>query len=449
MSKRPGWHKMFVIFATTVIVFVLYTLYMAPSEKLEQPVRDVALNGNIGQDEQPVKDVAINGNVGHGDFITTSGGEKYRSSNLIENRKLSPLNKNTFEQNVSTDYPKLPPLTQSEHFETNLNLSLADERPLKVIIVTQIRSGSSFTGELFNSNDDFMYIFEPLFDFRKQIDETKTNHRKIIETPLRDLLQCDFKNMSNDWKNWNPASFGPRQQCEMSKSIKFSSLCNYSVIENMYRPIPEDFLRDISRVSVLEDICKSNKYVAIKTIRVYDINDLKNLINDSSVNIKLIHLVRDPRGLHNSRKAVCESNWLDCKMPISCKKLQHNIQFWLDTPDWLKDKYLLVRYEDLAIYPHQFSVQIYKFLNILMPNSVSNWLLENTKHSHGNPYSHTRDSQLVATKWRTQLDMSEVQHVQHHCGAVMEQLGYKKVNSYEALRNSSYSVLEPLNLITH
>ncbi|XP_072028502.1 LOW QUALITY PROTEIN: carbohydrate sulfotransferase 1-like, partial [Amphiura filiformis] len=325
----------------------------------------------------------------------------------------------------------------------------ADE-PLKVIIVTQIRSGSSFTGELFNSNDDYVYFFEPLYDFRKQIerlDETKKNIRKIIETTLRDLLKCKFKNMSSNWRNWNRA-VGPIHQCAMSKAIQSSSLCKFNDKEKKHRPVPGTLLRDISIVSLLEKVCTSKNYVAIKTIRVADINDLKNLISDSSMNIKLIHLVRDPRGLHNSRKAVCKSNWLDCKMPISCKKLQHNIQFWLDTPDWLRDKYLLVRYEDLAIYPHQFSEQIYTFLNIPMPNSVSSWLLKNTKHSHGNPYSHTRDSQLVATKWRTQLDMSEVQHVQHHCGAVMEQLGYKNVNSYEALRNSSYSVLEPLNTTT-
>ena len=322
--------------------------------------------------------------------------------------------------------------------------SSTKEKPLRVIIVTQMRSGSSFTGELFNRNDDFIYYFEPLIGFANPFFENRTssNAKEFIELPIAHLLQCNHKEMPG-W--WNSNFKLPGQQCASSRAIQPTSLCKFDNKTGIFVPsaawVPPE-----TSIPILEAACNSKRNIALKTVRVENINYLEKVVKDPSMNVKIIHLVRDPRGAHFSRLSVCMPHWLLCDMPYSCARLETNIKFWLNTPKWLKNKYLLVRYEDFAENPLFIAEEIYNFVGTPMPQSVKDWLFENTQQDRGDPFSHTRNSRQTATKWRTMLEFDTVLDIQSKCHNAIEKLGYKIVDTVESLRNLNISIvgLQPL-----
>ena len=311
-----------------------------------------------------------------------------------------------------------------------------DDPPVRVIIVTQMRSGSSFTSELFNRNQGFMYFFEPLYDLRHMIQGKNPDLETYLKLPLRNLLRCDFKSLPVVW--WKPKSGISRQNhdCEFSMAFQMSSSFCYRA-KSKYKPLK--YVLD--NITKLEQLCNSKKHIAIKTIRVEDINYLKDIVEDASLNVKIIHLVRDPRAVFLSRENVADKH--PKNISNSCPRLKRNLEFWLDTPNWLQNKYLLVRYEDLAEKPLLVAARIYKFLNISMPLSVKLWIKQNTDHDEGGKFSHTRDSRNAATKWRTNLSFQKVQYVQSRCHSVMDLLGYNQVKTPESLKNLNFPVLLP------
>ncbi|XP_072013623.1 carbohydrate sulfotransferase 1-like [Amphiura filiformis] len=318
------------------------------------------------------------------------------------------------------------------------------EKPLRVIIVTQMRSGSSFTGELFNRNDDFFYLFEPLSDLAPKFFENRTTEHAYtyIERPLSDFVQCNFR---DPW--WSINGFNSKRQCTFSTQIQTSPLCHFNKAMG-YLPLFEK----MNHNHILENLCNNKQYAAMKVVRLEHINYLENILKNVSMNVKIIHLVRDPRGAFNSRNEMCHRVPFVkycLNMSYTCERLEQNTNIWLDTPMWLQNKYILIRYEDLAMEPLLYAEKIYKFLNLQLPNSVRDWITENTKSDRDlRWWWHTRNSRRVATRWRNELKLSTVLEIQSQCKLVMERLGYKTVETEEMLRNSNYSVLEPLKTFT-
>ena len=98
------------------------------------------------------------------------------------------------------------------------------DSPVHVMIITQMRSGSSFTGELFNRNDNFVYFYEPLYDLRLNIQGSGFDARKFLQEPLRNTLKCDFKDMPVNW--WSKDSRRAQHDCQYSRALQTSPLCS-------------------------------------------------------------------------------------------------------------------------------------------------------------------------------------------------------------------------------
>ncbi|KAH0501471.1 Carbohydrate sulfotransferase 1 [Microtus ochrogaster] len=114
-------------------------------------------------------------------------------------------------------------------------------------------------------------------------------------------------------------------------------------------------------------------------------------------------------------------------------------------PSWLKSKYMLVRYEDLARNPMKKTEEIYEFLGIPLDGHVARWIQNNTR---GDPtlgkhkYGTVRNSAATAEKWRFRLSYDIVAFAQNACQQVLAQLGYKMANSEEELKNPAISLVE-------
>ncbi|XP_072026655.1 carbohydrate sulfotransferase 1-like [Amphiura filiformis] len=349
-----------------------------------------------------------------------------------------PSNQTTNEPRISTS-KELQKDMKDDNKGTYAD-KVSGSRPVQVIIVTKMRSGSSFAGEIFNRNDDFVYYFEPLNEFKvNKIDTTAGFAGTSLQSVLKGILQCDFGHFKGfSW--WNGRR--PSQQCIQSLAYQPTSLCTVS--NGKFKAATTTAISASQKATINDRTCKSRPNIAIKTVRIPDIGTLKDLVQDPALNVKVIHLVRDPRAVSNSRQDIHDPD----NPTGACQNIEDNLkEYWINPPDWMRGHYMLLRYEDLAEQPQYVVDKVYEFLNMTAPSSVKKWLDENTT---GDPrgilskWSHTRNSAKTAHAWRSKLliKFDKLLEAQSGCKNVMRLLGYKPVISKAQMRDMKYSTLK-------
>ncbi|XP_011667051.1 carbohydrate sulfotransferase 1 [Strongylocentrotus purpuratus] len=302
----------------------------------------------------------------------------------------------------------------------------ASAKRVQIIIVTTKRSGSSFIGELFNSNPEVFYMYEPLFQVTFDVLKHRIDNRQaesLIFLLWNHTLRCNYSTFSQGTKNW--LSRGGLNTCQLSGALKSSKLlCPV-------RKIPD---RKVG--PIISKLCLDRPYTVLKTIRVNDIKDLRVFLEDPSLNLKIIHLVRDPRAVMNSRRKLKEPNsdLLRRKGPDAdeikdlCEHMARNLQYKDDPPSWLKGKYMLVRFEDVAEDPIEQTQRIYQHVGINIHQDVLGWLKNNTHGNKGqgtgSPFSRTRDTEKVINAWKNSISEEVREEVERKCSHVMNALSY-------------------------
>ncbi|EPQ10501.1 Carbohydrate sulfotransferase 1 [Myotis brandtii] len=306
-------------------------------------------------------------------------------------------------------------------------------RKTHILILATTRSGSSFVGQLFNQHLDVFYLFEPLYHVQNTLIPRFTQgrspaDRRVMLGASRDLLRS-----LPTWC-WRKAT-----ACA-SDCVRKCGLLN---------------------LTVAAEACRERSHVAIKTVRVPEVNDLRALVEDPRLNLKVIQLVRDPRGILASRSETFRDTYrlwrlwygtgrkpynLDVtQLTTVCEDFSNSVATGLMRPSWLKGKYMLVRYEDLARNPMKKTEEIYGFLGIPLDSHVARWIQNNTqgdpalgKHKYGT----VRNSAATAEKWRFRLSYDIVAFAQNACQRVLAQLGYRMAASEEELKNPAISLVE-------
>ncbi|XP_022107906.1 carbohydrate sulfotransferase 1-like [Acanthaster planci] len=250
----------------------------------------------------------------------------------------------------------------------------------QLIIVSQKRSGSSFVGEIFNQHRDVFYVSEPLKSLTTLFKRDKGSFDTAAHDVLNATLQCDFQRIPvagwvierssvNTCSHVQEDTVSLRLGCKEAKS----------------RYCDQPYLK------VSADKCRIRKHLAIKTIRVNDLGQLKSFFTTGKLNVTALHLVRDPRGVMNSRRLLGEAN-LDFLRRKGihgdetldlCQHMERNVAFAQHGPEWLQDNYILVRYEDMAEQPHKITAEIYRHLGWEMSEAITKWLEANTNHNAG------------------------------------------------------------------
>ncbi|CAK8671748.1 unnamed protein product [Clavelina lepadiformis] len=320
-------------------------------------------------------------------------------------------------------------------------IPLLPQQKTGIILVTNYRSGSTFLGELFNQHPDSFYIFEPLFPFTGGCEVREPAKAKL----LYQLLKCEFPEMLDVYTQVKGKlrrggedvkclvdnfcfKFKTKEMCERD-------LCPFWSFGNCQKCGSVHLPRAMNA-------CREKKMTVVKTIRLCDIMNLRPLLGDPELDFKIIHLIRDPRGIESSRSKIHQEWKFESDAESSCRRLLHNGQLGLaNTKEskWLRDKYLRVRYEDLSLHPLEEAERIYKFANLEFLPEMKNWIAQNT---HGlsskkkfNPYSTKRDSASTMEAWRKHLKFPVVRTVQNVCKNMMDFFGYKTVDSLKELLN--------------
>ncbi|KAL7862670.1 hypothetical protein SRHO_G00116540 [Serrasalmus rhombeus] len=348
-----------------------------------------------------------------------------------------------------------------------------NSRKTHILILATTRSGSSFVGQLFNQHSDIFYLFEPLYHVQSTLIPHFTHSRNMADRRvmlgasrdlLRSLYDCDLFFLESYIKP-QPANHTTDKLFRRgaSKALCSPPVCDVLSPSEAYLAEGECIRKCASlNLTLAAESCREKRHVAIKTVRIPEISDLRALIEDPRLNLKVIQLVRDPRGILASRIETFRDTYrlwriwratgrkpynLDLtQLSTVCEDILRSITTGFSRPSWLRGRYILVRYEDLARNPLQKTREIYEFLGLSMEKSVEEWIQNNTRSTNDisarHKYGTVRDSAANAESWRLKLSHEIVEHTQSVCQQVLEELGYRSVNSREELRNMSVSVVE-------
>ncbi|XP_030828467.1 carbohydrate sulfotransferase 1-like [Strongylocentrotus purpuratus] len=370
----------------------------------------------------------------HANIVPTSG------QNAVQNNEVGRFSSDSvFKENTSREFH----MPYEKHAISNRNdnveilrsslpildkpLQSASAKRVQIIIVTTKRSGSSFIGELFNSNPEVFYMYEPLFQVTSDVLKHRIDNRQaesLIFLLWNHTLRCNYSTFSQGPKNW--LRRGSLDTCQASGALLSSKLIC---------PVPKIPERKVG--PIISKLCLDHPYTVLKTIRVNDIKDLRVFIEDPSLNLQIIHLVRDPRAVMNSRRKLKRPNYdlLRRKGPDAdeikdlCEHMARNLQYKDDPPSWLKGKYMLVRFEDVAEDPIEQTQRIYQHVGIKIHQDVLGWLKNNTHENKGqgtgSPFSRTRDTDKVINAWKNSISEEVREAVERKCSQVMSALSYQ------------------------
>lgn len=214
-------------------------------------------------------------------------------------------------------------------------------------------------------------------------------------------------------------------------------------------------------MTLASESCLSKQHHAIKTVRVRQLDTLRPLVEDPRLDVRVIQLVRDPRAILASRMVAFSSKYRTWKawaqdgqvpeddeevkrLKGNCDQIRMSAEVGLSQPRWLRSRYMLVRYEDIARYPMQKAEEMYRFAGIPFSPQAREWILRNTQTTReaSGIYSTQKNSSEQAEKWRFSIPFTLAQVVQRVCGPTMKLFGYRFVDDEKMLINKSISLLE-------
>ena len=343
----------------------------------------------------------------------------------------------------------------AESNTTKANISNNKPR-LNVIILTHIRSGSSFTGNLFNFHPDVFFLFEPLNELRMvtygdrdlgewpSLDE-KANvaYRLDFSNLLQDIFKCDFK------RNTTLKLIFPNWLRKSVSGTTFAWKSKNTIISN----------------ESIAEVCKSRKITVIKIMqtrlpRENGMRELQRVCTTEPTQFEcmIIHLVRDPRAVITSaigrgfflpngpkRKLITLKNTtskgkeiIKNNTRIICSLVEENLNYVNEEwSNWFKDRYILVRYEDVPGDLLTAVHRMYNFTGLPMADYVKKWIIEG-KSPGGIERSEpefviSKNDVKNRDKWRFGIGSSLVAEFEEVCWPLMYIMGYISINGSEHL----------------
>ncbi|KAG8234041.1 hypothetical protein J437_LFUL014128 [Ladona fulva] len=303
--------------------------------------------------------------------------------------------------------------------------------PLRNVLVTTWRSGSTFLGDVLNSQPANFYHYEPLLPLGIiQVGE-KSPYANSSIASLRQLLLCNYTGMEDSY-----LAYGQEHKWLMSHNTRLWDSCggNHELCWN------PDFLTRS---------CRLFPFQSMKVVRLR-LRLAATLLQDKSLNVRMILLVRDPRGTMQSRR---HREWCppspDCSDPKRlCKDLVDDYWAAVELRKLYPDRFLVLRYEDLSLNPSTVTQSLFEFLGLaqgigvpveenkdetLLHPAIIHFLETHTKADQGGVSSTHRDSRTAPFRWRKELSPIEINSIQSSCREALHLWGYKEMSIKKVL----------------
>ncbi|XP_070549993.1 carbohydrate sulfotransferase 1-like [Ptychodera flava] len=316
-------------------------------------------------------------------------------------------------------------LTKTRTTEENYQ----NDSRVHIIIIARMSTGSTALGSMLGSGENSFYAYEPgllflEFLYHKNVFVDRASYLQEMQPQL-----CTF--------------LGDLFKCNFPSDAYLRGLNNKS---SLYRDSGHSLTRlsyPVSREE-LTSFCRSKSNIISKVLRFVDIESCLPTLKENKV--KLIFLARDPRGMIASRLRrwkpflrsladVSNANYYPTEAIVKehCDWLDMVYNLLKNGSKWLRENSMLVRFEDLCLYPNIVGQAIYNFVGLT--------------HSEGDV---GKNHNMSATRWLNFKSYANLKEIQDSCPRhVYDDFGWRWINSeeeFERVKTSSswyYNELPP------
>ncbi|KAF2357725.1 P-loop containing nucleoside triphosphate hydrolase, partial [Trinorchestia longiramus] len=296
-------------------------------------------------------------------------------------------------------------------------------QPLAVLVVSSTpRSGSSFLGELLTTENTAVYFFEP---FHKVRLEPEMKDDFFIVNYLKDKFTCNIDHEFNAWlheKEFFLAYFNEESHhCANIDNIAEQTAC-------------------LAAVNIKEE-CEKSKNRVVKVIRVR-LRSIVRLLTEPDLDVRVVHLVRDPRGFRSSLSKFGE-DW-NKNLTKLCSELNADLESFELLSKVFPNKLVQVNYEQFASDPEAGTKRLFKSIygHDLLPLATKIYLESHTKIQISDSMSTNKESTKVYEAWRDSISESLLQAVENDpdCRISIQRMNHTLFGSLETTRNKTISL---------
>lgn len=313
-----------------------------------------------------------------------------------------------------------------------------------IAIVTQGRTGSTFTGEILNSHPDVFYVDEPLHVYdgssripRKEIVGeqriTAALETSIKQTILENVFTCRYDGQyMQEFIKYNKNKKMTRNFARTRALLEMVGCTTFTNDEVRLLSCPIDQLTE----NYLRHACSTYKFLAAKILRA-NIYQLQPFLNSPHLNLKIIYLIRDPRGVLNSQLGTgwFTTNNQDQQLASSAKTTCNSMLDGLEQGKELPaDRFMVLKYEDMAMKPFKKTDDILRFSGLNMTDTVMKHITSHTRGKHNSYrqhdwFSYRSNSTATALAWRTTFPQNYRMIVENtsSCRRIINQMGYDEL----------------------
>ncbi|XP_068115857.1 carbohydrate sulfotransferase 5-like [Hyperolius riggenbachi] len=345
--------------------------------------------------------------------------------------------------------------------------SSPEEKPKKVhlLILSTWRAGSSLVGQFFSQHPDVFFLKEPTWHVWKSLPYNNANALHMaVRDLIRSVFRCDMSvfdayietrsHISNVF-HWGSS----RALCSPPSCSAFS---RKSIISNIDC---EKHCRE-SPFSKVEESCHTYSHVVLQDVRILDLKVLHSLLKDSRLNLKILHIVRDPRAVGKSRDKIQydlmrdnaivlgsnDTKLIDKDFKVLEKICQSQVDIfknsYFNPPPFLKDRYLLIRYEDVVRETLKTVKEMYDFAGLELTQELISWVQDMThgpKQQKLHPFVvSSRDALSVSQAWRSELPYNKVKLLQKICRDAVDAFRYQNIGSEDELKDLTLETVLPM-----
>lgn len=309
-----------------------------------------------------------------------------------------------------------------------------------LLILSHMRSGSSFLGQIFNHHHDVFYVYEPFYVLRSTTLAYSSFYESSALRLLNDIFSCSFESQE-EFLNFL-TNLPHRRYSSRALTVPY---CTFN--HTSHSTGKKQYICKTLEPRFTSQVCLAHKHRVIKLLshRIpnFTVNFFKPLI--FSLNVKILHLVRDPRAVIASMETVGWVHSYVTRQPNQkshvttfksrvknfCTTMIDVIKFMLEAEKTLSEKYKLLRYEDLVNDVTKVANEIMTFAGFQSSDDFVRWLQKST-HAQGMDmrrldYHYTtyrsNISRLVDS-WRFKLKAKQIFIVEKYCKHAMTLLNY-------------------------
>ncbi|KAH9632145.1 hypothetical protein HF086_006579 [Spodoptera exigua] len=297
--------------------------------------------------------------------------------------------------------------------------------PIRTLVISSWRSGSTFLGDLVNSIPSNYYHYEPLLMYGTKQLRRPTDATEALSI-VRRMFKCNFEGLEEyfEFESKDLSLFSHSTRLwEYCKNEKSNDLC-----------FNGDF---ISR------ICKLFPFQSMKLVRLR-LSLVDEILNDNELNVRVILLMRDPRGLMQSRRhrRFCELS-SDCWEPsLVCADMISDYVAARNIMQRYPGRLLVVRFEDLALKPDITTQKILDFMRVDGRKAFDEFLESHTNMEVAGVHSTFKVTRNIPFKWKYTLDYNYVNDLQIACKEAMRLWGYKMVYNETHMMSNEFNPVE-------